>query len=159
MHCGLCSMDRRDTLLLNASSYSWCIHFYLSYNKIAVFLSKKKKIEVDMKDGHKPNKEGAVGNFTYVLKDRPLVTLSISFFVLLSLSLSLSLNFSRVSLSNPCCYEISTSLIFLHWYDFGYIFSTFFFSFFFGSDLLCVLINKIFFYIYIFVLLDWVSWL
>ena len=43
MHCGLCSMDRRDTLLLNASSYSWCIHFYLSYNKIAVFLSKKKK--------------------------------------------------------------------------------------------------------------------
>ena len=67
-----------------------------------------------MKDGHKPNKEGAVGNFTYVLKDRPLVTLSISFFVLLSLSLSLSLNFSRVSLSNPCCYEISTSLIFSH---------------------------------------------
>ena len=80
-----------------------------SYQKI-------KNKEVDMKDGHKPNKEGAVGNFTYVLKDRPLVTLSISFFVLLSLSLSLSLsvNFSRVSLWNPCCYEISTSLIFSH---------------------------------------------
>ena len=103
-----------------------------------------------MKDGHKPNKVGVVGNFTYVLKDRPVVILSISFFVLLSLSLSLYMNFSKVSLSNPCCYEISTSLIFSHQYDFGYIFSSFFlfFSFFFGSDLLCVLINTIFFYIF-----------
>ena len=55
---------------------------------------------VDKKDGYRPNKEGAIGNFFVCQMIGPLDDFFqfLSFFFFYSLSLSLSMNFSRVLL-------------------------------------------------------------